>query len=273
MAEKNRAYIVVLRWPEGLDEAGRRALAVSALGCDPYGARAIVARAAPCLALRVAPEAAAGLAAAFGRAGGVAAAVPWSVLGRVPTLVRSLDPAMGAPEPMYLGAVPQGDPIVFKASDIRVLVRGRLRAERRSGVSPQGLGQAAQLQMDPLGGLTPPTPTGLARELKTNEMLDVHLADGRCLRCDASRFSFISSLPELGYSDGENVDRLATLLGTQAPGAMVDVGFAQARYLGEFVMDFLTARNSGAGQDRHGEAAFGLYSNLVAAVDRAQRGV
>lgn len=267
---KDRAYVILASWPEGRDEEDRAGALQSGAGCDAYTAGLISRRRVPCIAARVEPAAlAVGIVQRLLDKGVGALSLTWEQIaaGLQPPLLRSLAWADGAPEPMYIATRVDGEVLGLRARDLRLLVRAKVRISRREATPNTSVGEFARTPVDPILGVPVPSdPTRAKVLLKTVEVLDLHLLDGTQLRCDGSRFSFLSTGEALGMTDTENMDRLAMKLAGEAPRAVVDTGFGEAKFLSEYVADFMSVRGSLQGGDSRGMVALSIYSRLMAGV-------
>jgi hypothetical protein len=186
--------------------------------------------------------------------------------------LRALEPAIGAPEAMFMATPWKGQARGVRASEVRLLVRGRTRVTRAKGTDPNPLANFATTRYEPISGMPiPEDPVRRELRVKVTEVLDVHLSDGMVLRCDASRFSFQFMGDSLGLSDTENLDTLAGLVARAAPGAAIDTGFSQAAYMSEYTGDFMSIRAASGGTDRHGMLAFSVYSAGLGLLDAWDR--
>jgi len=267
---KDRAYVIVVSWPAGPDEEARVRSVERGVGCDAYTAGLVARRRLPCIAARVEPAAdAVGIVQRLLDEGIGALSLTWEQIaaGLEPPLLRSLAWAEGAPEAMYFANRIDGGAVGLRAADVRLLVRAKVRISRREAAPNSNLGEFARTPMDPiLGAPIPSDPTRARVLMKTVEVLDLHLLDGSQLRCDGSRFSFLATGEKLGISDMENMDKLAMKLAGEAPRAVVDTGFGEARFLSEYVADFMSVRGSLQGGDSRGMVALSIYSRIMAGV-------
>ncbi|MCE7973587.1 MAG: hypothetical protein DYG92_04570 [Leptolyngbya sp. PLA1] len=267
---KDRAYVILVSWPTDREEEGCVRAVRAAVGCDEYTARLIARRRVPCIAARAesGSEAQRVVGRLLGEGVG-ALSLTWEQIasGLEPPLLRSLAWAEGAPAPMYLASRVDGGVEGLKAADLRLLVRGKVRISKREAMPNANIGEFARTPVDPILGVpVPADPTRAKVLLKTVEVLDLHLLDGTQLRCDGSRFSFLSTGGSLGISDTENMDRLAMKLAGEAPRAVVDTGFGEARFLSEYMADFMSVRGSLQGGDPRGMVALSIYSRMMAGV-------
>src|SRR5262245_3768436 len=263
--EGAREYVCVASWPERLDETARAGL-LTDLGMPAYEAGESARRKPPMVLARCNAGTGAAAVARLQKTGvGAAWLSHEEIRSRLdPPQVKTMKPAMGAPEPLYLVEFWRGEPVGMKAADIVLLVRGRVRTTKVQ-VEPRlgaGLGEA---RIDPISGLPDfdPTPTRTTTT-KYTDLLDIHLRDGTLMRCNSSRLSFEVLRESRGLSDFENTDRLAIMLGDQAPGALIDTAFEHAGFLTVLVPDFRTA--GGAADNRWSLGAFSVYSAWLGAL-------
>lgn len=286
----SRGFLSIVRWPdrspahadEPFAEEDGVAILVDAVGLPPADARRAVRRGTPqvtsMLDLAVAPA----VLSALRRAGVTAAFVGGDLLESLPPPLRAkrLRPALGAPEPMYAVEPWRGEGDVLLASRIALLVRATLRTvESRNEHAPSswrsaaasrymvgGVGGAAlsrAMEADGAGE------SARSTRVRTTEILDVHLADGRCIRVDGDKFSFDVLGEARGVSDRENMDRLAARLRGDAPHAAFDADFSRFACPAQF-LDERTwggARLSGRRSSEH--RAFDFYSAWLAGLRQA----
>jgi len=144
---------------------------------------------------------------------------------------KGLAPALGAPEPLYMVEAWRAEGRGLVCSSVVAIVRGQLRLPRGASFEDEidrrrevrrapGMGRVGMTEV-----LTIEDSGDAGSWSELVEVLDVHLADGSWIRCDGRKFSFDVLGAERGYSDLENMDKLAVRLATEAPRAIVDTGW------------------------------------------------
>lgn len=277
-----RGYVFVTAWPKEKGDAAMAGLLARVFRLGSFEAVAASSRAAPTLVFRGdVGVCEAGVRALVEAGVGVIGMRREDLRARVePVLLRALRPALGAPEPMYLGEVARvaaAEPVVIRARDIRLLVRGRTRAvggEVVDTTMPGSVGRMLRARVEPITGVPIPA-DGMVRGRTATfvEVLDLHLRDGSQYRCDGSVFRFRETLGDgRGLSDKDNADRLALRLGEESPRAMIDTGFEDATWTTTLLADCMSLRASRGGTDRRGMLAFAIYSAVLGAVRAVARG-
>jgi hypothetical protein len=272
-ATTDRAYVVLTRWLESGDRGSIASKLVRACSIDATVASHLLGKQLPAIVRRVdvrqAPVAVANLTTlGFG-------AIWFSQLeleSRVPMRpAKRIVPALGAPQPMFMVECwPPHESIGMLGADIRLLVRGR---PQQTKVQPQesapGGGYYGGIDDDAWGADMEGGGASARRTAVFTEVLDIHLAQGACIRCNASRFHFTDLGGPKRYSDAENLDALTTVLGQNAPAALIDTQFRSKKCPTELLVD-LRATTSSTG-DARTLAAFGVYSAWTACL--AARGI
>ncbi len=221
MSTGEQAYVSLLEWPQGLTLEDRIAAISASTGLDRYNARLRAQREAPVVLARLAAGAAAEAAEELRKIGAFVFVATESQIRSCAAAHRAkaLRPALGAPEPTYLVELWRDEPVVLKASELFLIVRGRLRrSERTEG--------RVDVQYEPLSGGTTLEIGSPGTRLAVSDLIDLWDRSGRRIRINGDKFNFDVLGAERGYSDNENADRLALRLASQAPRAMVDTSFA-----------------------------------------------
>ncbi|MFM9995689.1 MAG: hypothetical protein ACKVU4_07805 [Phycisphaerales bacterium] len=272
----DRAYLSVLRWPDGSAEDGRAAALVEAMGMDVYTARLAARRGVPQVVLTLASDqAAAGVARL--RAMGVLAIAP-SRAGMEASgparRVKRLIPAMGAP--MYQCEMWRGEPEALRMEDVALLVHAEARErESRTTRNPDrsravmgGLMAAGAAGAMIGGALAGPASLSTRRTTITC-LLDMFLRDGRRLRIDSEKFGFDVLGAARGVTDRESMAVLVKRFTREAPAVRLDQGFGSFVCPAEFVRSHFSAAG-GDRVNRTSEASgFDFYGAWVWAVFRA----
>jgi hypothetical protein len=241
---QDRAYLSVLAWPDGADDAACVEALVAAAGLDPYLASQAARRGVPqvvCLIdALIAPEVVRVL-----RARGIRAAAPTrSAMEGLPAAIRCV--RVGRPRSrahlLAVGLFDRGgsggrggggETVEFDPGGVGAVVRATIATTRvtfdtrdtedqwGTGLTVAGgLGAVALTAMDTPGGKRSST-------MRVEEVVEVQLHDGRRFRFDGRRFE--AGDDERLRSGQERMDRLAVLLGEACPGAEVDLGFREFR--------------------------------------------
>lgn len=217
--------VSVLAWPRGWDrERVTRAL-VESIGMDPADASLLSPVVPPAVFAILEPAAAKDAVRVLREHRVPSLAVSGAELAsrRPALLAKRLIPAEGAPEPLYMVEPWRGDGRGIRMRDVFLMVRGRIPKFTKSTsveVETHGTG----LGYGPLGMHT--TITSVT-DMKggRDDALDLYTESGPPVRI-TGRFDFAALLgKDRGYSDGENMDRLAVRLAEQAPAAEIDLGF------------------------------------------------
>ena len=219
------AFLSVIAWPPGMNIEGvTEALAIVA-GINPYYARQRLAGGVPAVIQRIDAGASRALVAQL-RARGVLAVAPSLTQIRSfapPVRAKRLARALGAPEPMFLCEPWRGEPFGFTAKSIAVMVRARLSKSQKSAPRLEsrsaGYGSLA-------GAPVPYYEVVQDSRSSLHDILDIYLRDRRRIRCHGDKFNFDVLGAAKGFSDNENMDKLAVMLAEAAPRAIVDLGFA-----------------------------------------------
>lgn len=248
MGEEETAYLTIVSWPKAADRVQAAGWLAEAAGLDPFLAEQRVAKGLPSVVQRLPAERAREAVRAL-RAKGVGCFAPTQTeieSGPEPILAKRLSAPEGAPEPMYLVEPWRGEPTGFLTRDIFLLVRARIKivetqqaesgsalgtANRSAGgglagmalglgtAGVIGIGMYASSDVDSGASGAPTTKTS------TTDVLDVYLRNDVRVRINGDKFGFDVLGAERGYSDNENMDKLAVRLAEQAPGALVDTGY------------------------------------------------
>ncbi|QOI99373.1 MAG: hypothetical protein HRU70_02250 [Phycisphaeraceae bacterium] len=233
------AYIGVTAWPDGVGvEARVRALMVS-LGMDEFHASRWAVRAGPVIFARIEAALAGGVVRSLHAEGIPAVSPTGSQIRSSPAAwrVKRLTRAMGVSPAMYAAEMWGKEPTRgLKMGEVELMVVGRIeRREQRSAMPAVGDGGGASVMMDGGAGLmalhaSMEGPGAGASRTTTGSfghVMDLYTREGERFRIDTDKFSFDVLGSERGYSDGENFSTLALRLAGEAPGALVDDGFAR----------------------------------------------
>ncbi|MGD9690441.1 MAG: hypothetical protein AB7K52_11940 [Phycisphaerales bacterium] len=225
MSSVQPELVSVLAWPSAWSRQRIAEVLVESLGIDPADARLLAASPAPMVAgvLDRAPAADALRVLRDRRVAAVC--VPMSHMqARTPPLTaKRLTQAIDAPEPLYMVEPWRGEGRGLRMRDVVLMVRGRIARFTRTTTFDSTFdhddGRAGAHSAFDLGAVT---------ELRggRDDALDLYALSGPPVRI-TGRFDFGSVLGrERGYSDGENMDRLALRLAEQAPGAEIDLDYS-----------------------------------------------
>jgi hypothetical protein len=286
---KDRAYLVIADWPTDASQDDRAAILMAVASIDAYRARLAARREPPLLACRVPPDQSARVCTDLwnSRAGGLVLTWEQIAANLDPPRLKTLQPAIDAPEPMFLAPAWAGQSLGLRGADIRLLVRGRTQItlvnreppdRSYAGPTPFGIGLDHRDLGGVLGGggigVGVPDETAFPRPERSTtftELLDVHTADGGHLRCDASRFSFLFLGDRFGHSDTENLDTTTSLLAEGAPLAAIDTNFSSASLMADCLADFASVKSVRGPRGRHSLLAFSVYSVILARLDAWRR--
>jgi hypothetical protein len=280
MEGEEQAYLSILSWPPSLDRAQATAALAESADLDPFLADQRVARGLPSVVQRL-PTSRARLAIKALRAKGVGCfALTQSQIQAAPTplAAKRLTEAIGAPEPMYMVEAWRAEAGGFLTKNIFLMVRARIKVCETQrpesggafgslnrgtagslagmglgmGVGIVGIGMYASSEMD--AGTT----SGPTTRTSTTEVLDIYLRDNSRIRINGDKFNFDVLGPDRGFSDNENMDKLALRLAEQAPGALVDTGFSKFVCPGTFLKNLQVSHNGK--QVRNDMSLFEFYS-------------
>jgi hypothetical protein len=269
--------ISILGWPPNTTRSQGAAILVEALGLDPFTADMRVAKAPPMIVARVAATVAPSVVQVL-----KSHKVPTFVLSDedlsrlpAPILAKRLEPAIGAPRPMYMVEPWRGDPVGLLMDDVYCIVRGRV------GLATVG---PAEVEVTPK---TTPYGWGLGpgwsvdvnvthkRTSRISDVIDLWLYDreharmgagGRILygikriRINGDKFNWDVLGKSRGMSDGNNADQLAVILGGQAPHAAVEVGFAEFKDASAAAIGTGWTATFAGGSRKDDTGAFDFYS-------------
>jgi hypothetical protein len=237
----DRAFLTIIRWPDGLNRDACAALLAQASGLDETTLRMRIGQAPPAI-LAMMPQAGAHAAAKVVRRAGGDAFAP--TMGDIETLgetikIRRLLPAGSA----FRAELWNGGSLHLDGSSIEIVIRARLSDTKLTPQPSTLVSTTTDSLMNPylgtgwaLGGgyglalgfaasyseimATPEMRT------RTSEKLDIHLADHRVLQIDGDKFGFEILGVNKGLTDNINIDRLCEVFIAAAPHAIVDPYFS-----------------------------------------------
>lgn len=232
----DKAYVSIIEWSGLLDEPARIALLTRVLGMDGYLARQAVRRGLPQVVLRTDVDKAEAALDAFHAVGVLAFAPTQSQLDERADFhaAKRLIAGSGA---TYLVEAWRGEPRTFDAARTFLLVRASLRATETGPMPDQGSTFATAATMA-ITGVPKGVHTEFVGDLDSSagrkrtavtEIIDLHQADGTRIRLNGDKFSFDVLGDSRGYTDRDNMDKLAVRLSEQASRAIVDLDFRQFR--------------------------------------------
>lgn len=273
----------ILRWPVDVERGDREIAVRAALGVDQFQARRIVMGGAPTVARLMpdGPEVPAAIK-MLAKLDAVAFAPRRAQIEALPEPLRakSLEPAVGAPRPMYAVEPWRGAGGVLIMDEVVLLIRGLIKRTQTRVTPPPdadstdldlgldlGLGLVSRLTRasnvstsSGFGALGAPVNTPQHRQI-----IDLYRSDGTRVRIDADKFSFGVLGKSRGLSDGSNTDMLALRLAEEATRAIVDTGFAAFRPAAEVAVTSKRRAEAGGGSliqtDRTG--LFDFYSRWL----------
>lgn len=221
------SYVTIIEWPAGWDGARRILALAESLGQDPADAQLVARRPTPCLALKMAaPDAADGVG-ALRRRGVRACATPNEKIEGLPPprMAKRLVEAGSGRYAVELWREPETS---LDMANVFLMIRAGVRSERRS----------TEIRMTRTGntgafGEGPTPEVHRSHSIKTSEILDLYLVKGLSaarFRINGLKFNFDVLGPLKGYSDRENVEKLAMRFAAEAPRTLIDTGFEGFRY-------------------------------------------
>jgi hypothetical protein len=222
------AYVTVIQWPDNFDAAKWSRELAAATMLDPYLLVQRLAKGAPLVVSRVAEGEPADTAdRTLRQMGAMPLVVSESQLAafQEPVALKRIEPAIGAPKPMFMCEPWRSESFGLLASEIVLIVRGRVRVISTTVVDNAPAQYHGGHSYS--GRMYDEINTGDMRktDAQVRDLLDIHLRDGRRVRIDSAKFNFDSLGKERGYSDNENSDRLALALAKAAPKAIIDTAF------------------------------------------------
>lgn len=234
---QDRAYLTIMRWPQGFDEARRTDALASLLSVDRYRARELARRTPPAMYARMTLNGAEEAARQLRGWGAAAASVPGEALvSRLdPPKVKSLsvlDPGLEA----VTVEVWQGATQEVRFDQIVALVRAHPRTLGGGNGGDFGVQALHQMQGT---WQAQDWDQGHSRRGRVEivEVLDIHTRDERQLRILGGKCSYECLGKDRADSVRDNIDALAGRL-SAASGVAVDRGFGQVMFLAEFARDF-----------------------------------
>lgn len=260
------AYLTITAWPERFSRSQRVDALVRAAGLDPFYAEQRAAKPAPQLVARLSAPGA-NSAADVLRSLGVGAFVLLQAElndASVPIRLKRLDPAIGAPTPMYLAEPWRGERFGLVCSDLFLIVRARL-IQQHAG-APIVETTTTERGATVTTGITRTTDSSLT------DVMDLHLTDGRRLRIDGNKFGFDCLGSARGLSDNTNSDRLSLRLAQEAPKAVVDTSFGSFSVPAGAIKSHRRRSGADGREFRDDHPVFEFYSVWAAAMYRSMLG-
>lgn len=260
------AFLSVIAWPPGMDVERVADLVYAASGIDRFYVRQRLAGGVPAVIQRVDAGASRPMVDEL-RTHGVFAVAPTQTQMRAfagPIRAKRLAPALGAPEPMFLCEPWRGEAFGFTARSIAVMVRARLSRSHKSAprLESSGAGYGAMA-----GAPVPYYEVVRDSRSSLHDILDIYLRDRRRIRCHGDKFNFDILGSSKGFSDNENMDKLAVMLADAAPRAIVDLGFADFSCPPILAEISRTASNGDRTTDDH--PMFDFYSPWIVLIHAA----
>lgn len=260
------AFLTITRWPDRMDADRIVEALVTVAGVDPYYAQQRLAGGAPAVIQRIDASVARHITDQL-RARGVPAIAPTLTQIRAlapPIPAKRLAPALGAPEPMFLCEPWRGEPFGFPAKSIAVMVRARLTMSRKSAPRRERTG----MTYNPIVGAVVPRYESVQDSRSSlHDALDIYLRDRRRVRCHGDKFNFDVLGASKGFTDNENMDKLAVMLAESAPRAIVDLGFSDFSCPTLIADLSRTSSNGAVSKDNH--PMFDFYSPWIVLVHSA----
>jgi hypothetical protein len=270
------AYVSVIAWPELMPEEDRIGLIEQAIGLDRFLSEQAVRRSVPSVLRRMDLPDARDALATLRRASAVAFGPKQSAFDERADFHAAKRLISGSGT-SFLAEAWRGDPVVFDAANIAVLIRASLRTTEMRAVDQGGPGVATSLintsgrhLRDVASDIADEVEqVSAARQTRVNltEVLDIHLADGSRIRLNGDKFGFDVLGDKRGYTDKQNMDKLAVLLSERAPQAVVDLNFRSFRVPAD-IQTHLARSHRGRVRKRVETPAFEFYSVWAALMYR-----
>lgn len=266
MIREEQAYISVIQWPTGLDEAGARSILTSILGVDAYHARLRARQRLPGIVARIPAAHADTIIAALARRGVRAFAAAESSFAAMGPMIRAKR-VMPTDDPStFTFETWNGQRSEFDIRDLFLMVRGSPSTVVRRTTRDQGNESSVlvgYMTMGLAGAMMASMNNRIPRTEQRStltEILDLHFFTGAWLRLDGHKFCFDILGQARGLSDRANMDALTALLGTAAPHVLIDHGFASFRSPPEFIRTQVRGFSGEGGSFTSGLPAFDFYS-------------
>lgn len=259
----SRAYLSVVRWPDGMMHRARVDALVEACGMDPFHADAAVARGTPGVVATVDGRLAEEVVAPLRRLGAVAFAPSQEEINAVADRVAAKRLERAGEDAFFVEAW-RDQGCLFRSSDAALMVRGRVtKSEARADVDYTPVIAAHAAGGPLIGALAQPDRT-VTRTSESHEVLDIYCVEGPAIRVDGRKFNF-DVLGKKGFSDRENLDALCALILASRPAAAglcdVDRGFGQWRGPSHLVAArFAPPATEGRTSTRNQAHSFDFYS-------------
>ncbi len=268
MSDSDPAYVSVLQWAHGSGVDDQVEAIVASCALDPYDAELKVRKGVPQVLLRAEASVAEAMLDEFVKRGVMAFAPRRAQMrgaGDAPRIKRLMAMHDGTG---YVCEMWRGEGTSFRFSDVLCMIRAKLRSSERTtrvesnhrsvarGYMIGGtIGAAGAYAANAISG----GPTTDSR-IKTTDILDLYLRDGRRLRLDADKFNFDVLGEERGYADHVNMGLLSDRLRRGAPRAMFDEGFRHFVCPMEFAGDRVRASGDATVRTRSEAGPFDFYS-------------
>ncbi len=237
----DRPMLTVVAWPEGFSREDMARLLFEKSGMDEATMRLRLGKAPPSIIGTLADVDAQAAVKAIAEKGGDAFTFTYSDLaGFGPTLkVKDLRMEHGR----LVVDIWRGSTTTIRREDVQILIRAHLSEQEvkrdvapnistssmHSGfsagaISPAALGAyglaigfASAYEAD-----SPATLSGITKDIKTSDKLDIHTTDGKVYQIDGDKFSYKILGDLRGHSDKVNMDAMCELLAHLAPDEIVD---------------------------------------------------
>jgi hypothetical protein len=220
------AYVTIVQWPDGFNPADNADNIARAVRLDRFQLTQRLAKGTPIVLARIPADHAEQAERELRALGAMPLIVSESELQafQPPMLLKRIEPAIGAPKPMFMCEPWRSESVGLLAAEIVLIIRGRIRVISTTVIddpAPQyytnANGAVSRVEVDA---------SDIRRtDAQLRDVIDISLRDGRRLRIDSAKFNFDSLGKQRSYSDNENTDRLALALAKAAPRAIVDTSF------------------------------------------------
>lgn len=258
----DRAYFSIEAWPESFDEARRTDAMRTLLTVELFRAKELARRSVPAMMARTTISLGDQAARQFREWGGSAASISGTDIAALQTPLYARTASEVGPE--FEFALWRGDPLRIDPAKITALVRAHPRVRKGHVEADFGVHALHQLHGTLGAEAWSQGHTGRS-QVQIGEVLDIHTLGGIHLRLAGERFGFEVLGDRRADTDRENLDLLAAVLIAKAPGRSIDLGFENARFLGEFARDF------GITGDWKSAGGFAVYSAWRACMAMALR--
>ena len=264
MRETDPAYVSVLQWPDGSSAHDHVEALVAACAIDPFDAEQKSKKGVPQVILRADRPLAEAMLQEFSRRGVMAFAPlrrQFAAIGQAPRIKRLMPMHDGGG---YVCEMWREEGSAFRFSDVFCFVRAKLRESKTSttveydfdlDMSGQAMGHFGHSARTEL------TASHVRNsQIKTTDILDIYLRDGKRLRLDSDKLNFDVLGDQKSYTDHNNMKLLTQKLRDQMPRAMFDEGFRGFVCPPEFSRERIRSAGEATLRTRSDVGPFEFYS-------------